>query len=147
MKLNFFIFLFLGAILIGCQTTPGVVITETTLPVKQSRMAIRSALGEARVVSQNGREISTYYHDRNLKFLDVTPKTRIRYYTKVMILGARRPYDINVEVRVEQRDPDTKIFQDIGLNERLSLIQAKAVQQALNQSRDKSQVIDDGAPF
>jgi hypothetical protein len=130
----------------GCQT-PGYIITQTLLPVKQSRIAIIAAIGEARVVSQNGREITSYYHDKKLKYLDVTPKTKRRYYTKATILGARRPYDISIEVHVEVRDRETKTFQDIGLDENLSRLQARAVQKVLNQSLEKAQVIDDGAPF
>ncbi len=133
--------------LAGCQTTQGVVISESMLPIKQSRIVITSVIGEARVISQNGREISSHYHDRKLKYLDVTLKTPERLYTKVIILGARRPYDISVEVHVEHRDPDTKAFQDIGLDDRLAALQAKSVQQALNLSQDKPQVIDEGAPF
>ena len=98
-------------------------------------------------MSQNGREMTSHFHDRKLKFLDVTPKTKERLYTKVTILGARRPYDITIAVHVEQRDPDTKNFHDIGLDDNLSLLQAKTIQQALNQSREKVQSIDEGAPF
>lgn len=141
-------FLFLGLLFFqGCQTPSGVVLTETSLPIKQSRMAVTAAIGEARAISQNGREISSHYHDRKLKYLDVTPKTKERLYTKVIVLGARRPYDIEVQVHIEQRDPDTKNFHDIGLDDELSLLQAKTIQQVLNQSREKIQTIDDGAPF
>ncbi len=145
LKINLFIFSFL--FLAGCQTTSGVVIPEAMLPIKQSRVAIASVIGEPRVISQNGREISSHFHDRKLKPIDVTPKTPERLYTKVTILGARRPYDISVEVHVEHRDPDSLAFQDIGLDDRLSRLQAKAVQDALHQSQDKVQVIDEGAPF
>ena len=138
---------FLALFLLGCQTTPGVVISESMLPIKQSRIVIASVIGEARVISQNGREISSHFHDRKFKYLDVTPKTAERLYTKVIILGARRPYDISVEVHVQQRDPDTKAFQDIGLDDKLAAAQAKAVLQALNLSQEKAQVIDEGAPF
>lgn len=131
----------------SCQTTQGVLLAETPLAIRQTRIAVTSALGEARVISQNGREISTHFHDRKLKLLEVTPKVQERLYTKVVILGARRPYDIAVQVHIEQRDPDTKNFYNIGLDENLSLVQGRALQQALNQSRDKAVAIDEGAPF
>lgn len=131
----------------SCQTTQGIVLSETPLAIRPTRVAISAALGEPRVISQNGREISTHFHDRKFQFLDVTLKTQERLYTKVLILGARRPYDIVVEVHVERRDPDTKNFQDVGVDEKLSILQARQVQQALNQSRDKAVVIDEGAPF
>ncbi len=136
------------AILISsCQTTEGIVLSETPLAIRPTRIAIAAALGEPRVISQNGREVSTHYHDRKFKFLEITPKTQERLYTKVVILGARRPYDIAVEVHVEHRDPDSKNFHDIGVDEKLSMLQARQLQQALNLSRDKAVVIDEGAPF
>lgn len=142
------IFLLLAVLMsTGCQTTEGVVISDTTLAIKQTRISITAAIGEARAVSQNGREISSHFHDRKLKFLDVTPKTRERLYTKVTILGARRPYDLAIEVHVERRDPDSNSFQDVGLDEKLSLLQAKSIHQALNLSREKTQTIDEGSPF
>lgn len=142
------IFLFsLSATIWSCQTTEGFIISETGLAIRPTRIAITAALGEARVISQNGREISTHYHDRKLKYLEVTPKTQERLYTKIIILGARRPYDLEVQVHIEQRDPDTRNFHDVGIDEQLSLKQARAVQEALHQSLEKSQVIDEGAPF
>lgn len=142
--------LFLVAIsifVLSCQTTEGIILAETPLAIRPTRIAISAALGEPRVISQNGREISTQFHDRKFKLLEVTPKTQERLYTKVLILGARRPYDVAVQVHVEQRDPDSKNFHDIGVDENLSVQQARLVQQALNQSRDKAVVIDEGAPF
>ncbi len=137
---------FLILFFLGCQT-PGIVIGETLLPIKQTRVAVTSALGEARAISQNGREILSQYHDRKIKFLDVTSQTKERLYTKVTILGARRPYDIVVEVHIERRDAETRIFQDIGLDDSLARSQARLIRQALNQSRDKFQSIDEGSPF
>lgn len=136
-----------GMFISSCQTTQGVVLSETPLAIRSTRIAISAALGEPRVISQNGREISTHFHDRKFKLLDITPKTQERLYTKVLILGARRPYDLAIEVHIEQRDPDSKNFHDIGIDEKLSVLQARQVQQALNQSRDKPVVIDEGAPF
>lgn len=149
MNLNFkIIFLILFVVAgVGCQTTEGVVLTETPLAIRQTRIVITSILGEARVISQNGREISTHYHDRKLKFLDVNAKTEERLYTKVSVLGARRPYNIEVQVRVEARDSENRKFHDIGLDEQLSLMQARSLQQALNQSRDSGRSLDEGAPF
>lgn len=143
-KIILFLFFLMLA---GCQTTSGVLLSETPLAIRQTRIVVTSVIGEPRVISQNGREISSHYHDRKLKFLDATPKTQERFYTKVIILGARRPYDIEVRVHVEQRDPDSRNFHDIGLDQELSLQQAQLIRQALNQSRDKPQVIDEGAPF
>jgi hypothetical protein len=142
------IFLFAGfMMMVGCQTTEGVVIPESLLPIKQTRIMLVNTLGEARVISENGREFSSQFHDRSLKNIDITAKTTERLYTKVFILGARRPYDIAVEVHIEHRDPDSHEFHDIGLDEKLSMTQAKVIRDALNLSLGKTQNIDEGSPF
>ena len=131
---------------VGCQT-PGVLIAESHLAISDNRKAIVAAIGPTRLMSVNGRELTSNYHDRNFKFLDVTDKTKRRYYTKVVILGARRPYELSVEVRADERNPETGAFQDIGLDQGLSLARAKTIQELLNQSRDKTSSIDGSNPF
>lgn len=130
----------------GCQT-PGYVISDSYVSTKLTRAAVVVALGPARSVSQNGREVTTQFHDRQLKYLDVGAKTKERLYTKVSILGARRPFDVAVEVRIERKDPVTNTFVDIGLDEQLSRKQGLLVQEALHQSRDKVESIDGEVPF
>lgn len=132
-------------ILSACQA--GYVIEESNLSVKDHRKAVVAAIGEARTVSENGREISSYFHDKKLKpILDMT-KVKVRFYTKVLILGERRPFEVHVEVHVEQRDPDTRIFQDVGLDDRLTRIQALAIKETLNQSLEKAHLLDGEKPF
>ncbi len=132
--------------LTACQT-PGVIISESNLPVSDHRKAIVVVINEPRLISTNGRELTSHYHDRNFNYLDVNSKTRKRYYTKAVVLGARRPYEVSVQVRVEERNPENNVFQDIGLDEGLSIARAKAIKEMLNQSRDKSSTIDGSNPF
>lgn len=132
--------------LLGCQT-PGYIIEESNYSVKQHRIAITAALGQVKSVSQNGREILTYYHDKSFKGFEVTAKTKERLYTKVTILGNRRPYSVSIEVHVEQRDPDSRQFVDVGLDDRLSKKRAQSIKEMLNQSPEKTSSFDDEAPF
>lgn len=134
-----------GLVLSSCQT--GTIISESNLSLTDHRKAIVAAIGQPRVISQNGRELSSYFHDSKFKYLEVTPATKQRLYTKATILGARRPYDIAIEVRIEERDPETNVFQDVGLDDDLGLVRARAVREMLNQSRDKTQTIDGSNPF
>lgn len=135
---SFFIF--------GCKT-PGIIIEESNFSVKQHRIAIASALGQVRSVSENGRVVMSYYHDRELKGFEVAPTMNERLYTKVTILGSRRPYRISVEVRIEQRDSETKKFHDIGLDEDLGQKRASAISDLLNQSRADGTLFDEELPF
>ena len=127
--------------------TPGYMIEESNYSVKQHRIAITAALGLVRQVSQNGRVVLSLYHDKNLKNIEVTPKTRERYFTRVTVLGAIRPYRVQVEVIQEKRDPDTKEFMPVGLDEELAEKRAMVVQNMLNQSRDEGRTFDEESPF
>lgn len=131
---------------LGCQT-PGYIIEESNYSVKQHRIAITAALGQVRSVSENGRAILSFYHDRAFKGFEVTSKTKERLYTQVIILGTRRPYRVSIEVHIEKRDPDSNDFQDIGLDEGLGLKRMLTIKEMLNQSRDTGGMFDEEAPF
>ena len=75
----------------GCQTT-AFYIEDSNLPVPETRKVIASIIGKPRVISLNGRELMSSFHDRKFEDLDETKKIKARYYTKVVILGPRRPY-------------------------------------------------------
>ncbi len=133
--------------LLGCTTPQGVFIEESNYSVKQHRVAITAAYGLAREVSRNGRVISSFYHDKNFKALEITTKTKERYYTKSTILGSIRPYRVSVEVILEQRDPDTRQWGVVEGDERLAIIRAKAIKDLLNQSREEAATFDEENPF
>jgi hypothetical protein len=144
-SLSKLLFLLFFAI-VGCQTHP-YIIPESYLPVAEHRKAIVAVIGDARIISQNGRDVISHYHDRNFKFIDDPAKVKIRYYTKVSVLGVRRPYEVAVEVMKEQKDPDSKQFIDQGLDDSLSQKRLVEINKMLNQSRDKPQSIDVENPF
>ena len=131
--LRFLIFLFV----MGCQTNP-YTITESNISIKDHRKAVVAAVGDVKSVSENGREMYTPYHNKNLKNLDEPNSPKVRYYTKVVILGARRPYDVSVEVHKEQKDPDSKAYIDQGIDEGLTQARVNAITIMLNQSREKA---------
>ena len=143
LKKTYFIFLIL---LVGCQTHP-FLIKESFLPVKSHRKAIVVVIGEARIVSQNGREITSHYHDKNFKYIEDITKPKTRYYTKVVVLGPRRPYEVSVEVIKEIKDPETNQYYDQGPDEGLSQKRLIDIENVLNQSRDKPQSVDVENPF
>ncbi len=130
----------------SCQTNPHV-IHESSLSAKEHRKLIVSVFGDPRLISQNGRELFSHYHDRKFKFIDDPTKVNVRYYTKTSILGVRRPFEVSVEVHQEQRDAETKQFLDQGLDEGLSQKRLKELSTVLNQSRENSQEFDVENPF
>jgi hypothetical protein len=125
----------------GCQTT-AFYIEDSTLPVPETRKVVASIIGKPRVISLNGREMTSTFHDRKFEDLDETKKIKTRYYTKVIILGPRRPYEISVQVTREALDLETMSFVDQGIDEGLTQKRAVEIKRALNKSLDTYQAID-----
>ena len=130
----------------SCQTNT-YVIRESLLSAKEHRRVFVAVVGDARMVSQNGREVYSHFHDRKFKFIDEPTAAKVRYYTKATILGARRPYELSIEVREELKDPDSKLFLDQGPDDSLSQKRLDEVRLMLNQSRESSQEFDVENPF
>lgn len=129
--------------LTGCVTdTTAYYIEDSTLPVPESRKVIAAIIGKPRIISLNGREMSSAFHDRKFEELDETKKIKARYYTKVVILGARRPYEISVQVIKEVLELETLAFVDIGIDEGLTRKRALDIKRALSKSLDTYQAID-----
>lgn len=125
----------------GCQTT-AFYIEDSNLPVPETRKVITTIIGKPRVISLNGRELTSPFHDRKFEDLDETKKIKARYYTKVVILGPRRPYEISVQVTKEVLDLETMTFADQGIDEGLTMKRAIEIKRALNKSLDTYQAID-----
>lgn len=133
---------------LGCATTaPAYYIENSNLPVAESRIAITSVIGKPRLISLNGRELTSIYHDRKFEPLDLEKKTKVRFYTKAIILGHRRPYEISVEVVKEIFDPQTQAFVAVGMDEGLTQIKALEIKKALNKGLDNYRTLDGDNPF
>ncbi|MEN0057781.1 MAG: hypothetical protein AAGB31_03010 [Bdellovibrio sp.] len=138
-------FILTSWLLVGCQTG-GVLLRETPLGVSETRRAIVSVMGQPRAVSENGREILSHFYDKKHKKIEKMDMARERYYTHVKVLGDRRPYDVQVEVFIESRNAEGE-FDLTGRDDGQAEIIAEKIQQALNQSRDSRNVIDDFRSF
>ena len=132
-------------LLSSCQTT-GVFLRETPLSISETRRAVVAVVGEPRSMSQNGREIISQYYDKKSRNIEKMDIARERLYTRVTILGDRRPYDIQVEVFIENRDSGGEFIRFDQDNSRAKLI-AEKIEKALHQSRDSRNVIDDFRSF
>lgn len=141
------LYLFGGFLLLaGCQT-PGYFITESNLPVAETRKAITAIIGAPRQVSLNGRELYSIYHDDQFKPLEEEAKIFFRLYTQVTILGARRPYEINVQVWQEKYEKQTRKFIKLRLDDSLSQKRAIDIKRAVAYSLEKQQAFDGDNPF
>jgi hypothetical protein len=140
-----FFFLLLFGIL-SCQT-PGYYISDSTLVIPETRKAVTAVIGKPQMVSLNGRELISEYHDSKFKMIDPEEQPNVRYVTKVIILGARRPYEINIQVMQQEFEAETRTYIDTELDEGLTEKRAKEIKKALNYSLEKQQRFDGDNPF
>ncbi len=130
----------------SCQTT-GYFISDSQLQLPEIRKAVHAVIGKPRQVSVNGRELVSEYHSAQFTPLDEKLKNPDRYQTKVVVLGPRRPYDINVIVSLEQFEEQTMTYVFRGVIDRLSKQRAVTIKKALNLSLDKKSGFDGDNPF
>jgi len=131
-------------IMAGCQT--GIFIKETPAALTDIRKAVVTVLGQPKVTSENGRELISDYHDKKGHIDSALAKAKTRYYTVVLILGERRPYDIKVEVFQEAKTHEQQyevIAEDLDLAQKL----ANQIETVLNESLKNRNVIDDFRAF
>lgn len=129
----------------GC-VTGGAIIRETPLNVSDTRKIVTTVIGVPLSVSENGRELYSQYHDGRGRSLEKPDAVRNRYQTVVIILGDRRPYDVQVLVNMQVRGPEGK-FEHYDRNDDMAEATAEKIRNALNQSRGQRNVIDDFRSF
>jgi hypothetical protein len=128
----------------GCQT--GVFIKDHPAALTDIRKAFVIVMGQPKITSQNGRELTSEYHDKKGHIDPSLAKGKTRFHTKVTILGQRRPYDIRIEVYQEARvegDGYEIIAEDNILAQKLAV----QIEKALNESLKGRNVIDDFRAF
>ena len=146
MRIGSFVILLSLTLLLSSCRTGGVILKETPLNASETRKSVVSVIGQPRHMTKDGRELSSNYYDRKLEPIEKMEAARERIYTRVSILGDRRPFDIQVEVLVERRNQNGQ-FEQIGLDDNRAKVLAEKIRQALHQSRDNRNVIDDFRSF
>ena len=146
--LNYFLYFGLAfgfqVALVGCASSAARV-EEQNHSLSSIRKVIEAVIGQPRSVSSNQRVyLSEYYGRKTDKNFDEN-KSKIRNYTRISIIGDRRPYDIDVDVIVEQKNGRT--YEEIGTDEKLSTEVAESLKSKLHQGLDGRNVIDDFRVF
>lgn len=112
---------------------------ESETSIGEIKKAVVSVIGSPREISQNQREFTSQYSD----LPNTKPSERVYYI--VTILGARRPYEVEVKALVEQRQG--KAYREVGEDARLAQKLLKDIQNKLHQGRDGRNLIDDFRAF
>ncbi len=127
--------------LTACQTN-GIFIHEVALNASDARKAIVTIIGEPKSISSNGRVLTSRYHDKKGVFLNELKGNEERRYSRISILGDRRPYEVQVEVVIEKKFVEEPQYDNAQAQE-----MADKIRKALNQSLDRRNVIDDFRAF
>ncbi|MGE0631333.1 MAG: hypothetical protein AB7O96_02925 [Pseudobdellovibrionaceae bacterium] len=103
--------------------------------------------GGVRVKSNNGREHSSAFFDiATYELIDDPEAVAERYYAKVIILGDRRPYSLDVMV-IKQKKQGNQFYDESNIVERASKKVASDLRTKLVQSREDTNVIDEFRAF
>jgi hypothetical protein len=140
MKQNLIVLCLLLPFFLGCQT--GVFINDSPAAATDIRKAFIQVMGEPRSSSSNGQELISKFHDKRGRVDDSLAKSKSRFYTKLTILGDRRPFKIKIECFHEVKVSPQQ-YEIIGEDLELAQKTATTIEEALNQSLKGRNVIDD----
>ena len=138
-----FLLLFLVALLGGCQTRAA--INDVMLPLHFIKSVVKTTMPQGvRSESTNGREFKSNFFSPD-SFDEEAPEDGDRAYAVMKVLGAGRPYMVDVTVFREKRMKHSfaKPTKDQVLTEELT----DRVREALADRREDRNVIDDFRAF
>jgi len=122
--------------------------TELQYPLRFLTKAVYKSVPKVKEVSANRREIISDYMDFSGKPWDSISNSVRRTYAHIVILGDRRPYDIEIDVIIEER-PRSKSgysssYKEVGTSKELASMIAFNIRNYINQNARKDAV--DGFP-
>ena len=137
---------FLGIffLIAGCATGDAN-LSDVNYSLGEIKQVINSVVGDPRSQSQNQRTyFSQYFGLKGDKKFD-PDKSKKRLYAKITILGDRRPYDIAVDVFIEQKNGPQ--YEEIGTDPAKAEKFAKEIEDRLHKGIENRNVIDDFRAF
>ena len=138
-----FLLLFSMALLVGCQTRAA--INDVMMPLQYIKSVVKTTMPQGvRSESTNGREYKSNFFSPD-SFDEEAPEDGDRAYAVMKVLGASRPYQVDVQVFREKRLKHSfaKPTKDQVLTEELT----DRVREALADRREDRNVIDDFRAF
>ncbi len=145
----------LGSLLIllsGCAS--GRIVKSKDVPLNEIKQIVEDSLpGGKRHVSPNGREYFSAYFEPGKPQVLVPEGARPekRAYFHILILGARRPYDVEIRVPVERRIMQANAvgatYEQVEWDENLALIAAKIMHQSLEDRKVKHNLFEEFRAF
>ncbi len=139
-------FIFLGVLFLiaGCATSDGN-LSEVNYSLGEVKQVIVSVIGEPRSQSQNQRTyFSQYFGLEGDKKFD-SQKSKKRSYARITILGDRRPYDLAIDVLIEQKRGSQ--YEEIGTDPIKAKKFVEEIEERLHKGIENRNVIDDFRAF
>lgn len=125
--------------LVACAGGAGRV-SDQNRSLSDIKKVIVAVIGEPRaIISEQRVYISQFYGRKSDKNFD-PQKSKIRQYTRISISGDRRPYDVDIDVIVEEKDG--RIYEEIGTDDKEALAIAQEIKRKLNQGLEDRNIID-----
>mgnify|MGYP007078500821 CR=1 FL=1 len=140
----FFLFLAISILLSGCASNAKIQNVMLPLTTLKKVVVSQMPMGSVRHQSLNGRELTSHYFSPKDFDEDATDRAE-RAYAKIVILGAGRPYSIEVTVYREKRVKGKYVL--IGEDRRLTKELTERIQEAIADRREDRNVIDDFRAF
>lgn len=109
--------------------------------------------GGVRTASANQRTLTSFYfppqdpQTKSKSKLMTAETAPIRAVATVVVLGDRRPYQIEIKVSVERRSRDDAAYYHVSYDSRLARLFARDLQDYLVKSQENRDLIDDFRPF
>ncbi len=120
-------------------------ISDQNLSLGEIKRIVVSVIGDPRALSENQRTFISRYFSRFPDPQFDPEKSKERLYAKVVVLGDRRPYDVEVDVIVEVREG--RSYHEEGPDEVEAGKLGKDIRNRLNQGRNERNAIDDFRAF
>lgn len=144
MRKKFLINLFFLGFLFVCGCASAVRIDTRKVSLNEVVKIVESNLPAGRrSVSSNGRTFLSNYFVRG-KEGEFTPANNapIRHYARIVVLGDRRPYTIEVEVITEKRETGGQ-YDHFKYDEGLARVISRRIEKQLYQRREDRNIVDD----
>jgi len=129
----------------GCSTS-GVVLENQNYSMNGLRSSIISVIGEPRQVTDNQREFQSDYFRVGKLTEKVKGSDQQRSFIKISIFGDRRPYDVKIQVPIEEKSDG--VFEETGSDEGLEIeIENKLKQKIEELNKDGRSIVDEFRAF
>lgn len=131
--------------LISCSSVEKSQIEEQDRSLPNLRKAILAVTGPIRAISENQREYFSQYFSRVPSEKFDPERSSERLYARFIILGDRRPYNIEIVVFIEKKIG--KKYNSVGTDKKIANDLKKELKEKLAQSQDEVNIIDEFRPF